>query len=372
MSYIGTYHGFKTVKAESCNQRDPVNFDEDIFTPWSEVSYEEFGSSYTLRDGTSVTNNSGGGGFKGSQLKIFGHDYNGSQNTKHRPSKDSIFFKVGPKVRSNKNPYSTGNFTNTNEMFPTSIALYSDARNNGNTYGGGFTCIGNKGYPFPVRGISFDYFIHKDMAAISGAGTNHKLSSGAAEKFYTRQQINKIWGIWYQYNTGKYICKELTPNGDNWGGRENSNLSEGKYIFRNSDSFKKGAGDEIMRPEKNYPGGKEENQDKGVYNKIFRIRAMINKQESPPSNSVFLGFHWQHSYGTSSDGKKKIFNVSNVQIIDPMSAELFYDNPAYHGFNPRESPYSIIRPELYKTSNLINKDDPIIALHKISTTITEV
>lgn len=372
MAYIGTYHGFRPVRAESCNQREPVDFNEDLFTPWGNVSYELFGKSYTLKDGTTVYNNSDGGGFSGDQMEIFGMDYNGSKNPKHRHSRDSIFFGVGPKVRAIRNPYHTTDFTNTDDMYPTSIACRSDARNNGNSYGGGFTCIGKVGYPFPVRGISFDYFVDDDMAAISGAGTNHQLHGKSERKFWTRQQINKIWGIWYQFSTARYICKELTPNGDNWGGRSNSNVSGGKYIFRNSSNFTKGAGEEIMRPLKNYPGGQEENQDNDVAKALYRIRAMINKQESPPANSIFLGFHWQQAFGTSDSKKIKLFNVSNVQIIDPKSAELFYDNPRYHGFDPLESPYSIIRPELYGVNNLINKDNPTIALHQSTTIDTDV
>lgn len=370
--YVGVIHGFKTVKAESNNKRAPVSFDEDLFQPWDNVTYEKWGHSYTLKDGTLVHNNTSGSGFGGSQLQIFGHEYPGNKNSKHRHSKDSLFFKTGPKVREKDND-KTSDFSNTNVMYPTSISFKSDAKNSANTYAGGFTCFGTKGYPFTVRGISFDYFISKEIGVISGAGTNHKINSTADSKFYTRQQINKIWGIWYQYYTNKYICKELTPNGDNWGGRAYCNPDQGKYIFRNSDDFKPGRGDEIMRPEKNFPyGDKERNQDQFLLDKKFRIRAMINKHESPPANSIFMGFHWQHSYGNSTASKNKLFNLSNVQIIDPMSAALFYDDPSYHGFNPKESPYSIVRPELLTVNNMISKDGGSIPLHQISTVDTDV
>lgn len=371
MGYLGTIHGFKTVKAESCNKRPPVDFNEDLFQPWDDVSYEKMGDSYTLANGEVIYNNTGSGGHGGEHAKVFGDDYDGSKNTAHRHSRNSIFFKTdnGKLIRDHDNDKSDS-FVNTRLMYPTSIAVYTDSHNNGNSYGGGFTCRGTKGYPFPVRGISFDYFVSNDMGVISGAATNHRLKSGAKEKFYTRQQINRIWGIWYQYSTNKYVCKKLTPNGDNWGGKSNVDIPGGKYIFRDSGDYTKGRGEELMEPEHS------ENQDKHVLNHKFRIRAMINKNESPPANSVFLGFHWQHSYGNSSAKKVKIFNVSNVQIIDPMSAALFYDDPSYHGRiqsdrRPKESPYSIIRPELYGTNNIISKDNAQIALHQISTVDTD-
>ena len=373
MGYVGVIHGFKTVKAESNNKRAPSSFSEDLFQPWDNVTYEAMGNEVRLMDGTVIYNNTGSkGGFNGDQTAIFGHNYNGSKNSNHRHSKNSIFFKTGPKVREKDNDISTSDFSSKNYMYPTGICIKSDARNNGNSYGGGFTCRGTEGYPFTVRGISFDYFIDDDIGVISSSGTNHKLHSAAAFKFYTRQQINRIWGIWYQYSTNRYICKTLTPNGDNWGGRANSNVNAGKYIFRNSGSFTKGEGDEIMRPLENYPeGDKKRNQDQFLENKKFRIRAMINKNESPPANSIFLGFHWQHSYGTSDTQKIKLFNVSNVQIIDPMSAALFYDNPAYHGFDPLESPYSIIRPALYNRGYPLDKNNGPIALYQISTVDTD-
>lgn len=366
MGYLGTIHGFKTVKAESCNKRPPVDFNEDLFQPWDDVSYQNMEDSFTLMDGTTIGNNTGSGGHKGSYAIMYGHDYDGSKNTAHRPSRNSIFFKTdnGKKIRDHDNDLSDS-FVNTALMYPTSIAVFTDSRNNGNSYGGGFTCKGARGYPFPVRGISFDYFVSKDMGVISGEATNHKLSSNADSKFYCRQQINRIWGIWYTFNTDKYVCKILLPNGDNWGGKSNMDIPGGKYIFRNNGNYTSGVGDELMEPSHGV------NQESYLVDHKFRIRAMINKNESPPANSVFLGFHWQHSYGKSDTPKVKIFNVSNVQIIDPMSADLFYNDPSYHGRIPKESPYSIIRPELYGTKNVISKDNPQIALHQISTVDTD-
>jgi len=366
MGYVGTIHGFTPIKAESNNKVAPKSFNDDLFTPWGgEIYYENIGNDYTLMDGTGINNNTGGsGGFGGNQTVIYGNGYTGHKNSKHRHSDYSIFYKVGSKVRTHINNMSA-NFDDAEEMYPTSIVCFSDAKNSANSFGGGFTCRGEKGYPYPVRGISFTYYVSKSMGAISGAGTNHKLSSSSKQEFYTRQQINQIWGIWYSFEYGRYICNKLTPNGDNWNGKANCDPANGKYIFRNTGSFTKGAGDEIMEPENGA------NQDLDLLDRPFRIRAMINQHESPPANSIFLGFHWQHSYGNSSSSKNRMFNVSDVQVIDPASAKVFYDDPSYHGFNAKASPYNIIRPELYSIYNSISKKDPLITLHQTSTVDTD-
>jgi len=317
--------------------------------------------SFTMPGGHTYQTNS----FKGAkgaymQPHMQGVWYGGSQKSEHKDHKYSPFAGNSTiSVHENVNGVKNGTLKNSNRQFPGVLQIHSYGYRNTNNHGNCWAYYSESyGYPLPVYGITMMVTPSMHTRTIDGNGNNYDKDT-AKEKYALDWQINFVHGLWKPEGTatkGDYVSKKLLPNGNNWEGL--SDMNKGKYCFRNSNDFKAGAGVDYMGEKSQWFGLADTN--KNGNDKPFKLNLLLPQGDSPPANSLFMGFTINVCYGTRGDVSKTVtYLVHNVGIIDKVTADIMYNKPEYSGTNPKTSDLPhIICPKLVHWQSFVPKNVP--------------
>lgn len=274
--------------------------------------------------------------------------YKGQNNSHHKDHKFSIFAggTGAPISRDTVSGKGEGSYVNADVQFPGSLLIKCKGWASGVHSSSNWQAYADKSRydddagqssPFPVYGVSLDYTPLWRAYTINQNGGIFE-HYAAKRKYAVDCQIGAFHAVYWVSGGNDYTARKLLPNGDNWGdsngSANNSNIDEGKYIFRdNADLHLTGLGLFGDNSQENKIVSENEWEPSPPY----KLRLMMPRGETPPANSYFVGITMSMVYGDKAGASKsRQYMISNLGIIDKRSAEIYRDDTRYYGWNAKE------------------------------------